>query len=280
MKIGSEHDTHTKILTSWIFHLKNWANQNWELFYLKKNDREFRFRDFRVDDRRWPGLQSNCAILMHFWLKIEWVRMRNRLACNVICCPHFYLRYYFFFLSLQSPNSCCIFLIVSLLLFGQCFDMCCTQLFACGFAWFLAFWFYKYNCLLALFFLVVFCITSWVLLPKYSLSHFLFFAGFSRRYLWVFFGFLTEQFAYCCVGSAFAHVMLYCDVLFALLNLFALIFLLISDGHFFLFLFDLHKFAIARFRFFWLRCFFFRLPFAYTHSYRNAHLFLPLHSYK
>ena len=40
----------------------------------------------------------------------------------------------------------------------------------------------------------------------------------------------------------------------------------------------LHQFALARFRFFWRRCLFCCLLFAYEHSYRTAHLLLSLNS--
>ena len=79
------------------FSFKKSDQSKLRIFLFIKIDRKFRFRDFRVDECRWPGLQSHCSILIHFWLQIELVRMRNYVAYTVIRCLHFYLGNYFFF---------------------------------------------------------------------------------------------------------------------------------------------------------------------------------------
>ena len=135
-----EHDRHTKILTPWIFHLKKRTNQNWYFFYFKKIDRKFRFRDFPIDEHRWPGLQSHFAILMSFCVQTAWLHMCNRFVPPFFLCLHFYLSFYFFRGVCNCQISDVIFYIIVFWHFPDCVHMCVHDCFCAWLIGSFAFW--------------------------------------------------------------------------------------------------------------------------------------------
>ena len=98
-----------------------------------------------------------------------------------------------------------------------------------------------------------------------------FYAGSCRCHFRVLSDFLCALFAFCCFSSPVIVFTLLHAFSFALLQLFLMCFLTGFVLTFFaLKISGLHNFLLARFRFFWRRCLFFRILLTYMHLYRTA----------
>ena len=106
-----------------------------------------------------------------------------------------------------------------------------------------------------------------------------FYAGSCRCHFRVLSDFLCALFAFCCFSSPVIVFTLLHAFSFALLQLFLMCFLTCFVLTFFaLKISGLHNFLLARFRFFWRRCLFFRILLTYMHLYRTARPLICHHS--
>ena len=124
------------------------------------------FWDFSVDDVRWPGLSEYCMVYMHFRSHNAWLIIHTCFVCTFGWCWVFSLRCYCFFCCCNCQINDVIFFIVAFWLFASCLLMYIAQLFVCLFACFWDFCFYMCNSLLALFFAMVFRISSFIFVAK------------------------------------------------------------------------------------------------------------------
>ena len=148
-----------------------------------------------------PGLVDLANHIMHFCAHTVCFCHSNSFCMHILLVLRFFSVSLMLFPLSNNKISDTLILLVSLLHFEQCFDMCCAQLFVCLFALFCAFWLCMINAMVALFFAILLDIASFIFVVKLFTFALFVFCRFSRCHFLIFIVFLAAQFASFCVAG-------------------------------------------------------------------------------